>query len=322
MISILNRIVKWMVLVLGVVLALYTAVYFVVEGTKVVNYHFSGTVFTDVKLTPDSLITLVRLDTSEFIRAVYPALGDTIISINDSSATLARWNANFFSPLGPDRVVSIEFKHQGQEFRALLKTHAPYLSEFIQVLVLEIVRFLLAASFIVVGMWAYLQRSEAGGVRALALFCYAMTSFLVFSISALSSRYASFSIPLNNIFQNFFGFLTPFFGGFWLNLQLLFPQPKKFIRDKPLLAYLLCYAPIALLIVIFLVYQNVANPLALLIIPLQVIIGLIILGVGYFRTSDSLSKRQMRLVLTGSGFGLFALLVFITIAITFNEWFT
>jgi len=318
--SVKNTIFKWIILCLGAVIALYTLVYSVREFTKVAAYQKSGTLTTDVTLNEDSLLVISILDTSEFVYPIYPSLGDIVVGVNDSSATLNRWNGNFFAPLEPGRVVPIEYIHNGEKFRTELRTHLPSTYYFLNILFLQVVRIFLTISFIVVGLWAFLKRPESGGVRALALFSFAMASFLIASVRVLSDRYAPFDIPLNTVFNFVFTYFVPFFGGFWLNLQLLFPRPKRFIRRYPNLAYAACYAPFIIILIDARTVGLFSQFLSFPAISLQIIAGFIILASSYTRARNSLEKRQLRLVLTGSGIGLFTLFLFLTVAIFFGEW--
>lgn len=315
-----SRTLKWATFILGGLIAVYVLVYFTWESAKVVNYYNSGTAGTDIRQEADSSLIIVNLDSEDFIAFNTPSVRDTLISINDSTATLSRWNETFYSPLEPGRVVPLKYRHNGQVFRTKIKTHPPRKSDLLQVLLINILRFLVAVSFIIVGSWAYFQRSDSGGVRALTLFSYSMVLFLVQAVSVLSARYSSFDIPLHSLFSNFFGYLIPYFAGFWLNLQLLFPRPHKFIREHPVLAYALCYAPATLFHILYDFFGFSAQAPVLIIISVQVTAGFLFLGYSYNRGTDSLERRQMRLVLMGSGFGLSSLFIVLLMAVLFNDW--
>ena len=317
-----NRIFKWLILLLGAIISLFTLVYSIREATKIAQYWKSGTAHTDVNRAGEHHVKISVVNESEFITPIFPVRGDTVISVDDSTATIDRWNEIFYSPNPPGMIVPIEFIHQGMIFRTELQTHRPYPFFFLQTLLLQIVRILLAFSFILVGLWAFSRRPDSGGVRALTLFSFSMASFLINSVIVLSARYALFQIPLNSVLQIVFNQFTPFFGSFWLNLQLLFPHPKRFIRKNPSLAYAVCYGPIVLLLAGAYSGVNIVNFMGLPILSIQILAGFIILAGSYVNAANILEKRQLRLVLTGSGTGLFILLIFLVIAVFFGEWLT
>lgn len=327
---ILNKIIQGLILFLGVVILLFNLVYFTREATKVVSYKKSGTIVTETSTVGDSVEVIRLLDTADFLGPVYPAIGDTVITVNDTSVivqedsvtVINRWNTNFYAPLEPGRIVPIEFLHEGRVFRAEVMTRIPSADTFFNILALQIVRFLLSISFVAVGLWAFLKRGGSGGVRALVMFCYAMSAFFVFAVWVLSSRYSSFEIPIHNVFSNIFNYIIPFFGAFWLNLQLLFPRPKRFIKEKPVLAYSVCYTPMILILILdYLGVESLNYVASLIILPGQVFAGFFILGYSYNKAADSLEKRQTHLVLWGSGLGLAPLFILLLVAAIFGDWF-
>ncbi|MBM3325089.1 MAG: hypothetical protein FJY66_05415, partial [Calditrichaeota bacterium] len=110
------------------------------------------------------------------------------------------------------------------------------------------------------------------------------------------------------------------------NLVLLFPQPIGFLRKHPVWAYLICYLPTALFTVVYLIAQAVRVQLDigivwLVLISLQVFAGAILLAVRRARSEDRLERRQMKLVLWGTGAGLGLLFLLICIALIFQSWF-
>jgi len=314
----------------------YNLFFFAREGTKIVSYGKSGTINSEVISAGESIRIFARIDTADFVPPIYPAVRDTILTINDTAAviinesgeTINRWSQYFFSPTQPGTRVPIEFQHNGSVVRTSIITRLPDLGTYLSIILLQVIRALISILFVLVGFWAFMKRMDSSGVRVLAMFCYSMSVFFIFTVQALSDRYASFEIPLDIMFQNILQYLIPFFGGFWLNLQLLFPQPKRLIREKPFLAYLLCYAPMALMLL--LIHSN--NPYisvrtinligTFVIIPGQIFAGFFILNHSYRTTTNSLEKRQAHLVLWGSGIGLVSLLILILIATMFGDRFS
>lgn len=325
----LSRLFKWVILALGVLLLVYMLVYFAREGTKVASYMVSGTVNSSVMTEADSFLFIIDLDTADFAIPVYPAVGDTILMVNDSSAitidssgAINRWYQNFNAPYEPGRSVPVEFLHSGVKYTTNVITRPPSGEDFIQILLIEIIRFLIALSFISVGLWAFLMRPDSSGVKALSLFCYSMGSFMIFSVSILSDRFAAFSIPLQSIFSGFFDLFDALFGAFWLNLQLLFPRPKNIVKEKPYLAYGLCYIPIIIILLIYLIFGFSSSIVSLLVVSGQIGAGFYILARSYNRAESHLEKRQTKLVLMGSSLGLIPFFILISVAFFFNRWFS
>jgi sigma-B regulation protein RsbU (phosphoserine phosphatase) len=112
------------------------------------------------------------------------------------------------------------------------------------------------------------------------------------------------------------------FGAFWLNLQLLFPKPHRFIENHPVAAYLICYAPLPAVIIVGSLIGFGVITLALIgtVVFLQVIAGLVILAGYHRKTESALEKRQTRLVLWGTGIGLLGMFLLIIIAIVAGRW--
>ena len=326
-----QKIIQLVIYFLGITAFLYSLIYFAREGSKVTDYAKSGTVNLEVITQSDSILVFATVDTSDFSVPVYPSIFDTIVTLNDtvvylridSANVINRWRTLFFSPNPPGLIFPIEFRHEGQLFRSEITTRLPDTTTFYSILLLQIVRFLLSILFVIVGFGAFLKRRDSGSVRALTLFCYAMSMFFVFAVSALSDNYAKFEIPFNQFFVIILRFLIPFFGAFWLNLHLLFPHPKKFIKNHPFLAYLTIYGPVVFYMFSDNIGLNLPNYfLTFIILFGQTTAGFIILGFGKSLSKDSLEKRQMQLVQWGSGIGLAPLIMLLVAAYAFGDAFS
>lgn len=316
------KLLKAFILFFGAVLVLTFTLFYVREATKVVNYRTSGTVTSYINPFEDSLLVFVVVDTADYIVPVYPSYGDTIVSIDDSVATLWRWNDYFRSPKEPDHIVPLEFTHAGIVHQTTVKTHLPPFSEFIQLFILEIIRVVLAYSFVILGIWAFIKRADSAGVRALSLFCLGMAVLFTMGVSAISDTYAAFQIPYSGTIFTIIAVFSVFIGAFWLNLQLLFPRPKRFIERHPIWAYSSCYVPVILMIVCNILGFGFPAIVGFSIFALQIFGGFIILVCSYVRAQDSLEKRQTKLVLWGSGIGLSLLVILVLVAgVLFEDWF-
>jgi serine phosphatase RsbU (regulator of sigma subunit) len=311
-----------LIFLLGITLLLFQLAYFTREGTKMVEYYRMGSVQTELETTADSLFVFSRVYTRDFVAAVHPVAGDTLVAVNDSSAVPERVTRYLKSPLEPGEEFPLRFVHQGDTLQTTVRAEPPKPGLFYQILLLQIIRTLLALGFIAVGLWAFLKRSDSAGIRALVLFCLSMAGFFTFGVSVLSGRYAAFDIPGYSVFQVVFGLLMVTFGSFWLNLQLLFPRPKKALRNHPVWTYLIVYFPIPVLILLQLIGLPSIPMIYVLIIALQITIGFVILAASRRHAPNSLERRQTGLVLWGTGIGLTSLFLLLVISIGFRSWFS
>ncbi|MFH1011777.1 MAG: PP2C family protein-serine/threonine phosphatase [bacterium] len=322
----LKNIIKYLTGFLGLVVFIYLFAYFAGEATKVRTWQMSGTANSSVNSAEDSLLVFQRVEPNEFLSKPFPALGDTLKTIRDSTATIARWRDVLGSPKPPWREIPMEFSRDGQTHRTSLWTRVPSYEEFVLVSVLQMLRFLVTVFFVMVGLWAFFKRPDSAGVRALALFSFAMAGFMITSVVAIGTQFAAFRIPLDTIIRTALDILSSFFSAFWLNLVFLFPRPIGFLRKRPVPAYLICYLPTALFTAIYLIAQAAQKQLDLgtvwlVLISLQVFAGAIILAVRRARSEDRLERRQTKLVLWGTGAGLGLLFLLICMALIFQSWF-
>ena len=312
----LNAVIRVATGLIGLALFGYFMLFFTREATKTSAWHHAGSLWSENRILSDSVVVFTRIEQSDFLAPPYPLKGDTLVSINDSSINAARWNIYTDSLRSPGEEIPLEFRHAGDTLRSIVRMRTPPDNVFVLMVVLQVLRFLIAGLSIGVGLWAFFAQPDSGGVRALAFFSFAMGAFIIAGVTALSARFAAFQIPYIDRIHNGLMILAIFFGAFWVNLQLLFPRPAKFMRERPVLAYILCYGlPAALLVALPLsgIPQRILIALAITVIT-QIVIGLIVLAVRYKRAADRLERRQTRLVLLGSGTGLALLLLVILIS--------
>jgi len=315
-----GKILTGVIFAIGAFLIVFLLVFFAREGTKMVTYYHSGSLETEIGPTPDSLYAFTRLESRNFPSGVLPMAGDTLVTINDSLVTQDLVRRYFNSPLDTSYVFPISFTSGGDTLNTNIKPFRPRTIDYLQIALLQLLRTLIALSFLAVGFWAFLKRPYSGGVKVLTLFCYAMSTFFTFGVSALSSTFAAFEIPFYSIIRQIFFVLAVLFGAFWLHLQLLFPTTKKFIKEHALFANLLIYGPYIVLLALGILKIPVPDSTAFIVISIQITIGFVILTVTHNRAKDSLQRRQTGLVLWGSGIGLVAFFMLLLIALFFGEW--
>ena len=140
---VLKNVIKYFTGLLGFVLLVYLFLFFAYEAAKVRIWQKSGTVESAVRIVEDSVLVLRRVDVNDFLSRPFPAVGDTIKTLNDSTATIGRWSDDLHAAKPPWRVVPIEFTHDGQVHRTLIWTRVPSYEEFVLVSVLQVLRFLI-----------------------------------------------------------------------------------------------------------------------------------------------------------------------------------
>lgn len=313
------RLIKGLVLLTGGILLLVTLLLSARDFSRIANWSQSGFVLTAI-MQPDSarVVTFFSVDPSDYISAHVPTDGDTLLQIGDSAASLPRWIQTLEKPHKPGREVPMRYLHGGDTLTTLIKSRPVQKAHFIGIAVLQILKVLIALSFIALGFWAFLRRSASGAVRSLAYYCFAMAGFPIMVYMPMFREMASFTIPLENpmtMVVNIFRFT---FSGFWLLLNLLFPRPLPLIERRRWLPFVLCFLPQILVLVAGTVAQVVFKmPMPGLrfviygITVAQVVAGLYFLRYHYITAASAIEKRQTKLVLWGSGLGLVLFLVYL-----------
>ncbi len=314
---------------IGLALLAYFLLFFTRETTKMSGWHRSGGLWSETRITEDSLIVFTYADRTDFISDLAPQIGDTVIAIDDTALTVSRWNSYFDSLRAPGAEVPISYRHAGTDVRAVVRTRTPATYIYVLEMILQVLRFLIAGLSIGVGLWAFFARPDSAAVRALAFFSFSMGAFIIAGVQVNSARHAAFAIPFMNQIHNALMIFAMFFGAFWLNLQMLFPRPIKFMREHPVLAYAIAYGPTLLGFAALFVAPAIGLKedhnltwavIALVVIAfLEIVAGLILLAVRYRRSQDRLERRQTRLVFLGSGGGLALLFVMIALALIYRD---
>ncbi|HEY3296307.1 MAG TPA: GAF domain-containing SpoIIE family protein phosphatase [bacterium] len=319
-----KQFVKRFTAVVGLGLVAYLFLFITQAAEKVAVWRQAATCQSSAQLLSGGIVVFQHADPAECIGSV-PAEGDTLVTLADSAATMERWYRFMDSPQPPGLMIPLEYLHNGERLHTEIMLRLPTTAEFLLLTVLQSLRFLIALLFMSVALWAFFARPDSAGVRALALFSFAMTAFMISSIETLSGRWATFQIPYQPILQQILHQFSILFGAFWLNLTLQFPRPVHLLRAHPVLAYSLCYVPSALLLAAIgaVVVLKVALPLnliALLMLAAQIAGGMIILGIRHWKATERIEKRQTRLVLWGTGTGLALLFLLMLVAQVFHEW--
>ncbi len=315
------KIVKIAIIVIGSLLAAIFAIFFIREVTMISSLRASGVIQSRYYARRQTTIEFLEVDSSDFASPPYPRTGDTVLTIADTAAIPTTWEKYFDCPNKPGTEISITFLHEGDTLSTRVRTRPTSFSDLAGVGIIMLLRFLLSVSYLILGFWAFSKRSDSGAVRALTLFCFAMASFFMGAVRLGIENYASFSIPYWSVILGFLGSFSVFFGSFWLNLNLLFPSPRRLMTKYPAWGYLLCYLPLAVLVLLSVVFKtNHLGTATIGLVTIQICAGFVFLGRRHFTSRDPLEKRQTRLVMWGSGAGLLSLVGLIAVAVFASDW--
>ena len=122
--------------------------------------------------TADSAVTFLEVDPLDFVGPPRPVRGDTLLTLNDTTASLRRWIDLLERPHMAGREVRATFRHKGIEQANLFHTRPVQTEMRISVLVLQALKILIFISFITMGLWAFARRKDSAAVRALALYLH------------------------------------------------------------------------------------------------------------------------------------------------------
>ncbi|MDK9700576.1 MAG: SpoIIE family protein phosphatase [bacterium] len=301
---------------------LYASAYFTDEAGKLFRWRASGDINSQIERSGDSTYVFIAVDASEFVSGKLPAVRDTVVMIGDSLVTRANFSRLTDSPMSVGAKLPIAFLHRGVRETAVIRISALDTSIYYPLVFFEILRIIIAFTFIGLGIWAFWKRSESEGVRVLTLFCFSFASFTIGSVTAISDEFQVFQIPfllsLKTIISNF----SAFFGAIWLHLQLVFPRRNSWLQKRKW-AILLVYSPqiLTFLSLAFpaAVNRNISNMLFPALMVIQFMLGFYFLFRNYQRSKDALERRQIKLVLIGSTLGLAPLGILILIFIFYPQ---
>ncbi|MEE9554968.1 MAG: SpoIIE family protein phosphatase [candidate division Zixibacteria bacterium] len=319
-----NKLVKATVILITSMVIITVVLFYVGETINFINWKSSGVIGTGFNFEPDSVVTFADIGDEDFVSKPVPDSGDTILAIDGYPASEEYLRDTLFKPHPPGRQIEFKYIHDSDTSVATMESKASTNKEVIQFLLLSILRLLIVLSFIGVGLWAFVKRPDSNPVRALLLFSLAMASIV---ITAITFGHDQIDLYSNIFLSELFPYLNRIglmFGAFWLNLQLLFPRPRKIIQNHPIPVYLAIYLPLPAVLVAgnYFEFGNTILALLGLTVLVQVTIGFVILARYHIKTKNSLEKRQTRLVLWGTGIGLAVFFLIIIIAIAAGQWLT
>lgn len=317
----MNKIAKIFVFLAGSVSILIALVFSFQEISTFFIWKSSGIINTDFVLQQDSTVVFGDIDSTDFESPPLPDSGDMVIAMDDTAASVDYIRENIYKGFPPGKQIILTFLHDDDILSTFIKTKPVKKTEVLQDLPITTLRLLIVIGYIAVGFWAFIKRPDSGAIRALALFCIGMANFMITALTINRDNIQGIQIPNYDVLMTILNTIAIFFGGYWLNLQLLFPKPSRFIIKHPIVAYSLCYLPIITIIpLLWIVETEFMIGILIFAILIQVWAGFIILARNYLKASDPLEKRQTRLVLWGTGTGLFALFLLLVLGFFFREW--
>jgi serine phosphatase RsbU (regulator of sigma subunit) len=307
---------KIIIILVGAIVLVLMLLVMALQTSMVANWTGSGFTMCSIQQVNDSTLTFFGVDSADFVAPPYPTPKDTILTIADSAASEKRWITMLEVRHTPGRQVKITYLDKGAVREATLRTRAVEFPLKLSVLVLQVVNVLVLLSFLALGFWAFFKRPESPAVRALALYCFAMVTFMARIPLPMYREMASFQLPFDMGIRYILAYIGVFFSSFWLLLNLHFPRPSRLIIKYPVLAYGMAFAPqIALIAVRFIAPTLARNDaiwgryIVFPIVAAQVLCGLYLLWRHFRQAKDNIEKRQTRLVL-GSGLALIIFLMY------------
>jgi serine phosphatase RsbU (regulator of sigma subunit) len=312
-----NTLSKVIVVLLGAIVLVTMAMMMTLQTSMVANWSGSGFTMCSVQQVNDSTLTFYGVDSADFVAAPYPSPRDTILTIADSAASEDRWVSLLEVRHTPGREVNITYLDSGAVRETILRTRAVDPTLRVSVLALQVVKLLVLLSFLGLGFWAFFKRPESSPVRALAIFCFVMATFVGGAPLPMYRQMASFTLPLQSIILRVPRYSGAFFSSFWLLLTLFFPRPSRLMAKFPVLAYAICFLPQIVLIVAgrlapdFFRVGGFGRHFLTYIYAVQGLLGIYFLWRHYLHAEDKIEKRQTRLVLLGSGLAMLVLLLWV-----------
>jgi serine phosphatase RsbU (regulator of sigma subunit) len=305
----MKRVVLIFMIIASAVVIGFSSVYLVREFSKVINLSGMGDMWSFLALQDYSpYAEFAEVDENDFEGPPIPVEGDILVEIDGLPST----QSNYFSVFNVDtpagEEIDIKFLHDSETYVTTVKTRSIPLIMKIQVWTLVILRTLIIAGLILVGLWGLIKRPYSSPVRSLTLFCYTLAISMNLSSPAIADAYASFNLP--HLVFIVFNALTVFTSAFWLKLQMLFPVRKKWYSRHRLLINILLFAPCAFFAAYPIVMQKASILGNTILLTCFLSLGYVLLLGNHYRADNFIEKRQTRLVLLGSAPGIISALLF------------
>ncbi len=309
----MKKIVLMLMIIASAAVIGFSSIFMVREFSKVINLSAMGDMWSFLVLQEKSpYAEFAEVDEDDFKDSPIPVAGDILVEIDGLPST----QSNYFSVFNVDtpagKEIDIKFLHESETFETTAITRSiPFIMK-LQVWTLVILRTLIIAGLIFVGLWGLIKKPNSSPVRSLTLFCYTLAAGMNVTSPAIADAYASFDLP--SIIYYVFSTAIIFWTSFWLKLQMLFPVRQKWYDKHRLVINILLFAPCVVFAVVAITREIQLNLETAILWTLFLSLGYLLLLRNYHRADNFIEKRQTRLVLLGSAPGIIFSLLF--------NWFT
>lgn len=287
----------------------FSTAYITREFTKVITFSNMGDMWSLLRLQEKSpYAEFAEVDIEDFKGPPYPERGDILVEIDGLPSTLDNYFSifNVMTPSGEE--MTIKYLHKSELYSTTVITRSIPVLLKLQIWILVLLRTLIVAGLILVGLWGFLKRPHASPVRTLTLFCYTLALSMTITSPAIAPVYASFQIP--NTILLIFMVLTYFTPAFWLKLHMLFPSRKSYYVKRRLFFNLLLFIPGTVFGAVLVITSNQMVLATNIYQTLFLTLGYVLLISNYRKAESFIEKRQTRLVLWGSAPGIIFAILF------------
>jgi len=308
-----KKLISILMIIASLLIIGFSTLFITREFTKVITLSNMGDMWSFLSLRDDSpFARFVEVDINDFKGPPYPERGDMLVNIAGLPSTSENYFRIFNVDTPADKEVVITYLHDNEIFTTTVITRSIPVLIKLQTWVLIVLRTLIVAGLIFIGLWGYLKSPHSSPMRTLTLFCYTLALTLTVTSTLIADVYASFQIPVF-VYVLFmaFAFFTP---AFWLKLHMLFPSRKKYYAKHRLFFNTILFIPGIAFMSILLITLNTIDLAANIYQTLFLGLGYALLINNYRKAENFIEKRQTRLVLWGSAPGIMLSILF--------GWFT
>lgn len=270
----------------------------------------------------DGFLIASEVSKSDFSSDVVPKIGDTLLTFDGAALEYDSAFALINGPLEPGRKIQLTYQENGDTLSATMVAKRTSTKALLGVGWIHVVKYLLVIAFVAISFIALWRRPDSVPVRVLALFSFALPVIVVTGVRYEIGMMPEYSRWIEGFSEFMFSLDTALFSSFWLNLALLFPQPRKIMIDRKWLGYLICYLPQALILLTFSMIPGLSEEfgiIVLIVVIAQMTAGFILLGNAHRRAKDAMVKRQTRIVMYGTMAGISPFTLVILTVLVFGQ---
>ncbi|MCD4846760.1 MAG: SpoIIE family protein phosphatase [Candidatus Aegiribacteria sp.] len=305
----MKRFIFVLMITVSLLIICFSTAFITREFSKVITFSSMGDMWSLIRLREDSpLARFAEVDTNDFKSPPYPERGDILVNVDGLPSTLENYFKvfNVDTPAGEEMVIT--YLHDNEIFTTTVITRSIPVILKLQIWVLVILRTMIVAGLILVGLWGFLRKPHSSPVRTLTLFCFTLALTMAITNPAIADVYASFKIPQFILFL--FMAFTYFTPAFWLKLNMLFPARKSYYIKRRLFFNLILFIPGAVFGAVLVITSQFMSLAVNIYQTLFLALGYVLLISNYRKAENFVEKRQTRLVLWGSAPGIIFAILF------------